>query len=52
MLQEFKDVVPNEIPRIPPKRDNDFTIELVPGATLVSKELYRMSTPKMLELKL
>ena len=41
-LQEFRDVFPNEIPRLPPKRDIDFTIELVPGSTPVSKTPYRM----------
>ena len=52
MLQEFKDVFPDEIPGLPPKRDIDFTIGLVPGAAPVSKAPYRMSTPKMLELKM
>ena len=52
MLQEFKDVFPNEIPGLPPKREIDFTIELVPGATPVSKTPYRMSTPEILELKM
>ena len=47
MLEEFKDVFLDEIPGIPPKRDIDFTIELVPGATLVSKTPYKMSTLKM-----
>ena len=42
----------DEIPGLPPKRDIDFTIELVPGAALVSKAPYRMSTPEMLELKM
>ena len=37
---------PDEIPGLPPKRDIDFTIELV------SKTPYRMSTPEMLELKM
>ena len=37
VLQEFKDVFPDEIPGLPPKRDIDFTIELVPGAAPVSK---------------
>ena len=44
VFKEFKDVFPNEIPGLPPKRDIDFTIELVPGAPLVSKTPYRMST--------
>ena len=52
VLQEFKDVFPNEIPGIPPKRGIDFTIELVPGVAPVSKTPYRMSTPEMLELNM
>ena len=42
----------DEIPRLPPKRDIDFTIELVPGAAPVSKTPYKMSTPEILELKM
>ena len=52
MLQEFRDVFPDEIPRLPPKRDIDFTIELVPGTAPMSKTPYKMSTPEMLELKM
>ena len=52
MLQEFRDVFPDEISGLPPKRDIDFTIELVPGVAPVSKAPYRMSTPEMLELKM
>ena len=40
----------DEIPWLPPKRDIDFTIELVPGVAPVSKTPYRVSTPEMLEL--
>ena len=50
VLQEFQDVFPDEIPRLPPKRDIDFTIELVPGAAPVSEAPYKMSTPEMLAL--
>ena len=52
VLQEFRHVFPNEIPGLPPKRDIDFTIDLVPGAAPVSKTPYKMSTPKLLELKM
>ena len=52
VLQEFKDVFLDEIPGLPPKRDIDFTIQLVPGMEPVSKTPYRMSTPEMLELKM
>ena len=51
-MQEFRDIFPDEIPRLPPKRDIDFTIKLVPRAAPVSKTPYRMSTPEMLELKM
>ena len=51
-MQEFRDVIPDEIPWIPPKRDIDFTIELVPGAAPVSRTPYRMSTQEMIELKM
>ena len=52
VLQEFRDVFPDEVLGLPPKRDIDFIIELVPRATPVSKTPYKMSTPEMLELKM
>ena len=56
MLQEFIDVVrdkvPNKVSGLPPKRDINFTFELVPGKAPVSKTPYRVSTPEMLELKM
>ena len=52
VLHEFKDAFPNEILGIPPKRDIDFTIDLVPGAALASKTPYKVSTPEILELKM
>ena len=45
ILREYKDVFPKEVPGLPPRRDIDFSIELVPGAVLVSITPYRMSTP-------
>eukprot|EP00253_Pinus_taeda_P032966 PITA_32966 len=38
--------------RLPPRRNIDFTIELVPGATPVSRAPYRMSVPELTELKM
>jgi hypothetical protein len=51
VLKEFKDVF-QEVPGLPPKRDIDFSINLMPGATPVSKAPYRMSTPELKELQL
>eukprot|EP00253_Pinus_taeda_P001689 PITA_01689 len=52
VIQEFADVFPEEIPGLPPRRDIDFTIELVSGATPVSRAPYRMSIPELTELKM
>jgi hypothetical protein len=41
-----------EIPRLPPKRDIDFSIDLMHGATPISKTPYRMSTPELKELQM
>jgi hypothetical protein len=43
VLQEFEDVF-QEILGLPPRREIDFSIDLVPGAAPVSKTPYRMST--------
>ena len=43
---------PDEIPHLPPKREIDFTIDLVPGETTVSRAPYRRSTPELMELKM
>jgi hypothetical protein len=51
VLKEFEDVF-QEVPGLPPKRDIDFSINLMPGASPVSKIPYRMSTPELKELQL
>eukprot|EP00253_Pinus_taeda_P019573 PITA_19573 len=52
VVREFADVLPEEIPGLLPKRNLDFTIELVPGAAPVSRAPYRMSVPDLTELKM
>eukprot|EP00253_Pinus_taeda_P025152 PITA_25152 len=52
VVQEFADVFPEEIPELPPKRNLDFTIELVPSAAPMSQAPYRMSVPELTELKM
>jgi hypothetical protein len=39
------------VPRLPPKRDLDFSIDVVAREVPTSKVPYRMSTPKLVELK-
>jgi hypothetical protein len=52
LLWEFRDVFPEEVPRLPPKRDLDFSIDLIPGAVPTSRVPYRISTPELVELKM
>ena len=40
ILKYFKYIFLEEVPRLPPKRDIEFTIDLIPGAVLVSKYPY------------
>ena len=51
VLQEFKYVF-QEIPGLPPRRDIDFSIDLVQGAAPMSKTPYRMSTLDFKELQM
>jgi hypothetical protein len=48
---KFEDIF-HKVPRLPPKIDIDFSINLMSRAALVSKSPYRMSMPEMKELQL
>jgi hypothetical protein len=52
ILREYKYVFPEEVQGLPPRRDIDFSIKLVPGAVRMSRTPYTMSTPELVELKL
>ena len=52
VLSEFMDVFPEEIPGLPPQREIDFSIEIVPGFAPVLKIPYRMNIPELTELKI
>jgi hypothetical protein len=51
VLEEFEDVF-KEVPGLPPKRDIDFSINLMFVEAPVSKTPYRMSTPELKELQM
>ncbi|WVZ51765.1 hypothetical protein U9M48_002876 [Paspalum notatum var. saurae] len=48
---EYPDVFPEELPGLPPDRDVEFRIDLVPAMTPVSKRPYRMAPDELKELK-
>ena len=49
---EYDDVFPDELPRLPPYMDVDFTIELHPGTSPISMTPYRMAPADLQELKI
>ncbi|KAD3336725.1 hypothetical protein E3N88_32244 [Mikania micrantha] len=51
IVREFPDVFPKELPGLPPDREVEFTIDLVPGAEPISKAPYRMAPLELKELK-
>lgn len=51
IVRDFPDVFPDELPGIPPAREVEFGIELIPGAEPISKAPYRMDPVELKELK-
>ncbi|XP_017604649.1 uncharacterized protein LOC108451474 [Gossypium arboreum] len=50
-VKDFPDVFPDELPGLPPSREVEFGIELLPGIAPVSISPYRMAPKEMVELK-
>ena len=48
---KYPDVFPEELPRLPPMREVEFGIEVMPGTAPISKQAYRMAPVEMGELK-
>nr|GFB75726.1 putative reverse transcriptase domain-containing protein [Tanacetum cinerariifolium] len=51
IVSEFLDVFPDELPGIPPVREVEFNIEIIPGSEPISKAPYRMASIELKELK-
>ncbi|MCI39464.1 cellular nucleic acid-binding protein, partial [Trifolium medium] len=51
IVSEFPDVFPKDVSDVPPQREVEFTIDLVPGTSLISMAPYRMSASELNELK-
>ena len=51
VVQDFPDVFPEELPGMPPDRDIEFLIELLPGTAPISKRPYRMPPNDLEEIK-
>ncbi len=51
IVREFPDVFPLELTTMPPDREIEFVIDVVPGTAPVSKALYKMASTELGELK-
>ncbi|KAJ9557119.1 hypothetical protein OSB04_011733 [Centaurea solstitialis] len=49
-VREFPEVFPEELPGLPPPRQVEFRIDLVPGAGPIAKSPYRLAPSEMQEL--
>jgi hypothetical protein len=52
VVEEFMDVFPEELPGMPPEREVEFYIDLIPGTAPIAKRPYRMTPTELAELKL
>ena len=47
VVNEYPDVFPEELPGMPPDRDVEFVIDLVPGTAPIAKRPYRMAASEL-----
>ncbi|GKF66310.1 reverse transcriptase domain-containing protein, partial [Tanacetum coccineum] len=50
IVREFPEVFPEDLPGLPPVRQVEFQIDLLPGTTPVARSPYRLAPSKMQEL--
>ena len=47
VIREYPDVFPKDLPGLPPYRKVEFSIDLLPGTSPISKAPYRMAPVEM-----
>src|SRR6187401_58385 len=51
VVRDFPDVFPEELPGVPPDRDVEFVIDLIPGTVPIYRRPYKMAPLELAELK-
>ena len=51
VVPNFLDIFLDDLPRLPPDREIEFAIDLIPGTTPISKAPYRMALSELKKLK-
>ena len=52
IVREYLMVFPEDLTSLPPDREVEFSIDLIPGAALISKAPYRLGPAELKELKM
>ncbi|XP_052620961.1 uncharacterized protein LOC111893627 [Lactuca sativa] len=50
VVRDYVDVFPNDLPGLPPPRQVDFHIDIIPGAAPIAKAPYRLAPSEMKEM--
>jgi hypothetical protein len=50
-VREYPNVFSKDLPEMPPDRDLEFIIDLIPGTAPIAKRPYRMAANELKELK-
>ena len=51
VVKEYRDIFPEDLPGLPLEREIEFSIELIPGTSPISKTPYRIALVELVELK-
>ena len=51
VVRDFPDVFPEELPGVPPDRDVEFVIDLIPGTAPISRRPYKMAPLELASLR-
>jgi hypothetical protein len=51
VVNEFQDVFLQELPGMPPDREIEFTIDLIPGTAPIAQAPYKLGPKELVELK-
>lgn len=50
-MREFSDVFSKEFPRLPPQREEEVSIDVLPNISLITQAPYQMALVELVKLK-
>lgn len=52
IVNEFQDVIPEDLPRVPPEHEINFNVDIAPNTNPISIPPYKMELSELKELKI